>query len=77
MQCLSTQLVLWSGVIYFGFGYRFCIGNHLPFLFNFNRRSKYSQAKQEADEEKHLNQGIEKLVPMVISFLEHALCYLT
>jgi Eph receptor A4 len=28
------------------------------FFLNFNRRSKYSKAKQEADEEKHLNQGI-------------------
>lgn len=26
-------------------------------LFCFDRRSKYSKAKQEADEEKHLNQG--------------------
>lgn len=29
------------------------------FFLSFNRRSKYSKAKQEADEEKHLNQGTE------------------
>ena len=29
---------------------------------SFNRRSKYSKAKQEADEEKHLNQGTENWI---------------
>lgn len=31
--------------------------NCVFFFLIFNRRSKYSKAKQEADEEKHLNQG--------------------
>lgn len=37
----------------------FTASENIYIFLSFNRRSKYSKAKQEADEEKHLNQGTE------------------
>lgn len=42
---------------YMTFAAALCWREVIFYLYFFNRRSKYSKAKQEADEEKHLNQG--------------------
>lgn len=44
-------------------------------LFFVDRRSKYSKAKQEADEEKHLNQGKRQwCLGFLIRFIKHVPC---
>lgn len=44
-------------------------------FFCFDRRSKYSKAKQEADEEKHLNQGKKQwCLDFLIRFVKHVAC---
>jgi len=41
-----------------------------------DRRSKYSKAKQEADEEKHLNQGMRQwCLSVLIWFIKHVPCF--
>lgn len=50
---------------------RYLFGTVMPlFFFCSDRRSKYSKAKQEADEEKHLNQGKRQWCLLILDLVQ-------